>query len=149
MDAITSLMVERNANIVSGAVHARTTGELVHRGDGARSTGEISIAADGCERCSSREVMIRKRGQDGGTVAVIRASVTMIRVATNTTSSGVSVAGRMEGRRVRVGATVRRNDSFICIGRLPVDRLETLIKLGGTCEFPFAEDSPENCNASD
>jgi len=59
--SVTSLMVEGNTNIVCRSVHAGATRKLVHRRRRALSTGEISIAANGCKGCSGSEIVIRER----------------------------------------------------------------------------------------
>jgi hypothetical protein len=130
------LVVKRNAGIIT------TSAFRHHLGLGARTAGKISIAPNWSQTGASSEIVIRKGLK--GRVIIFGRTMTAVR-------GGTIVAGtrtRTEGRCTRV-TTVGRDDAFIVMGSgLPVNGLETLIKLLGTTELPFAEDSPEDCDST-
>lgn len=124
------LVMKRETNIVVWPVKTGATTELLHRlGTGA--TSKICISADRSKMGrASGKVMVR----DATAVTMIRRTMAYFRGRT---------VSRTEGRSIGITSAVSGNDTLISAGGLPIDRLKTLVKLGGPSELPFAENGPK------
>jgi len=116
---------------------------LLHLGLGARPTSEVSVAPNWGERRRARgEVVFRQWGEAANRV-VIAGSAVLTAAAGKAT---VFVAG-VERRRVG-GDSAMRREAAVVHGRLPVDGLETVLKLGRGTELPFANYGPDDSTTS-
>jgi len=135
-------MVEWNTDIVVGSGEARAPAQFVHLRTRAGTASEISISTNRGEmRGTSSEIVIRERWQSSS-------SITMSLIGSRSTIAAMAHA-RVERGGIRCTAAVSDRAAVCRVGRLPVNGLQALIKLGRTSKFPLAENSPEDNDTTD